>query len=226
MKIRLSKFLYLFLIMSHSVFAIEPVYEGEDGIRAQVFATNCLACHSSELSGAQRNGAPSAVNYDTFSAASEKADRAVARAVELLTMPPSFSSLPKLNQEQQDAMLAWQQAGFPSGNQTNNASFDFANQVLTLPVVNVGDSTYKATLKLIPLSGSPLGFGFVLETASLTEETSTAAATFNAETGLVEITEIDLLNSADSSNKVNAQMALIPGTTPFQFEVTSLVFIN
>ena len=85
---RLFNFIILCVIYSHTVFAIDPVYDGDNGIRAQVFATNCLFCHSSELTGSQRNGAPTNVNWDTYSAAAEKGDRAIVRAVELMSMPP------------------------------------------------------------------------------------------------------------------------------------------
>lgn len=224
MNFRLFNFIILYIIYSHTVLAIDPVYEGENGIRAQVFASNCLFCHSSELTGSQRNGAPSSVNWDTYLAAVEKGDRAIVRAVNQMSMPPSFRGFPTLNQEQKDAMQAWQQSGFPRIQ--TNATFDFSSETLSLPVVNVGESIFSATLKLISIHGSPLGFGFVLETAELSEETSATAATFSPETGTVEIPEIDLLNSNDSENKVNVQMILVPNTAPFTFEVTFVGFIN
>jgi len=121
-------------------------------------------------------------------------------------------------------MLAWQQAGFPENQ--SNATFDFANLILTLPVVNVGELTYRATLKLIEIPGSASGFGFILETAELTDNTSATAAIFIQETGIVEMPEIDLLNNNESSNKVNAQMQLISDATATQFVVTSVIFIN
>ena len=205
--------------------AVDPFYDGENGIRAQVFATNCLACHSSELSGSQRNGAPSSVNWDTFSAAAAGGNRAVFRAVDRMNMPPGFSGLALLNQQQKDAMLAWQATGFPRINTL--ARFDFANQLLTLPVVNVGDSVFSATLQLVNLPDSPLGFGFVLESSQLSEATSANAATFFAATGTVEMPEIELLNSDDDeNNKVSVQMVLIPNSSPFTFEVSQVEFID
>jgi len=221
---RLFNFIILYVIYSHTVFAIDPVYDGDNGIRAQVFATNCLFCHSSELTGSQRNGAPTNVNWDTYSAAAEKGDRAIVRAVEQMGMPPFFSRLPTLNQEQKEAMLAWQQAGFPRIQ--TNATFDFSNQKLTLPVVNVNELIYSVTLQLITIPGSALGFGFKLETAELIEETSTTAAIFLPETNVVEMPEIDLLNTSDNANKVSVQMVLMPNIEPFTFEVTLVDFIN
>ena len=36
-------------------------------------STNCVACHSSTLSGAQRQGAPSGIDYDSYASASANA---------------------------------------------------------------------------------------------------------------------------------------------------------
>lgn len=229
MKIQFLKLIFLYIVCSHAALAIDPVYEGDNGIRATVFATNCLSCHSSELTGSQRNGAPTNINWDTYSETIDNADRAVVRAVDQMTMPPSFSGLPTLDQDQKNAMLAWQQAGFPenqSDNNQTNATFDFENLILTLPVVHVGELTYLATLKLIDIADSVLGFGFILETAELTQNNSTTAATFNLETNIVEIPEIDLINNNDSSNKVSAQMLFIPGSESLQFEVLSVTSLN
>ncbi|MCK5666374.1 MAG: cytochrome c [Thiotrichaceae bacterium] len=224
MNFRLFSCIILYVLYSHTVLAIDPAYEGDNGIRAQVFATHCLFCHSSELTGGQRNGAPSNVNWDTYSAALEKADRAIVRAVDQMSMPPFFSGLPTLNQEQKEAMLAWQQAGFPRI--PTNATFDFSSLKMALPVVNVGESVYNATLQLVSIPNSTLGFGFELETAEPSEETSATAATFFPETGIVEMPEIDLLNNDDSGDKVNAQMIVIPGAVPLTFEVILVEFID
>ena len=224
MNFRLYNFIILYIIYSHTVLAIEPFYDGENGVRTQVFATNCLFCHSSELTGSERNGAPSSVNWDTYSAAAERGDRTIVRAVNQMSMPPTFSVLPTLNQEQKEAMLAWQQAGFPRIQ--TNATFDFSSQILTLPVVNAGEATYSVTLQLITIPANVPGFGFELITAELSEETSTTAATFFPETSTVEMPEIDLLNTNDSANKVSVLMTLIPNMTRLTFEVTLVDLIN
>ena len=91
--------LFLFFITGHA-FAIDPVYEGANGIREKVFATNCLDCHSSNLTGSARNGAPPSVNWDTYEATIPNAARAIVRAVNQMTMPPSFSGLPLYNDVQ------------------------------------------------------------------------------------------------------------------------------
>lgn len=146
------------------------------------------------------------------------------RAVDRMSMPPSFSGLPTLNQEQKEVMLAWQRAGFPRIQ--SNATFDFSNLKMTLPVVNVGELIYSATLQLVTIPNTTLGFGFELERAVLREETSATAATFFPETGIVEMPEIDLLNNDDSGDKANAQMIVIPGAEPLTFEVILVDFID
>lgn len=50
----------------------------------------CVACHSSQMAGSDRLGAPEDVNLDTFSDAQLWADRIWARTAEpeVVTMPP------------------------------------------------------------------------------------------------------------------------------------------
>lgn len=94
-------------------YAIEPVFEGDDGILAQVFTRSCLACHSSERSGAARNNAPAGVDFDNYADAVTSGAKAVGRAVVQMNMPPSFSPAPQLNEEQKQALKNWQALGFP-----------------------------------------------------------------------------------------------------------------
>ncbi len=49
MKVHLIPVFFYGLIVSNSALAIDPVYEGEKGIRTNVFETNCLGCHSSSI---------------------------------------------------------------------------------------------------------------------------------------------------------------------------------
>jgi hypothetical protein len=72
--------------------AAKVTYDGNEGVRAQIFAPNCLGCHSSTLSGSARNGAPASVNFNTYALATSGTNetRAVAR-VTAGTMPPSGS---------------------------------------------------------------------------------------------------------------------------------------
>ncbi|BCG65466.1 MAG: hypothetical protein methR_P3305 [Methyloprofundus sp.] len=118
--------------------AIEPVYEGDDGIRAKVFATNCLACHSSELTGGSRNGAPSNVDFDTYAEAVAHGMQAVNRAVMLGNMPPSFSPLPELDDEQKQALKNWQALGFPEKHLP--AIFSANTAELVVPAIYVKDA--------------------------------------------------------------------------------------
>lgn len=214
--------LFLFCIAGHA-FAIDPVYEGANGIREQVFASNCLACHSSNLTGSARNGAPPSVNWDTYEATIPNAARAIVRAVEQMTMPPSFSGLPVLNQEQRTAMLAWQNAGFPRTSTVANYSFN--STILTLPVVNVGNQKFHATLRLIPVNGSPTGIGFVLESAALTTASSNNAATFFPATGQVVLPFVQLLQNGISQGQVSAELALVADSNPLLFVLTSYTLI-
>jgi cytochrome c5 len=213
--------LFSFLVTGHA-FAIDPVYEGPDGIRAQVFATNCLACHSSEKVGADRNGAPPTVNWDTYEAARPNAEIAIVRAVEEESMPPTGSGIPKLNDEQKAAMLAWQDAGFPqeAAATSADATFDLTGNTLKLPVVIVGSQKFNATLRLIPLESSPTGYGFVLENAEQTTASSDAPATYTPETGKVLIPSVDVIqNGTVQDQATNVELTLVAGSDPMTFSL-------
>lgn len=209
---------------------IVPQYEGGFGILEQVFSINCLSCHSSTKSGADRNGAPAGLNWDDYASAAAHGNRIIARAVTLKTMPPAFSGIPTLDMEQQNAMLAWQAAGFPAilPDSVSDANFDFISQELTLPVVIVGPDTYEARLRMIPMANSPSGFGFEVFSATKTEATSDKAATYSRSTGDVMIPEVILLNGSGKqpSNRVSAEMRLVADTPLLQFEVTVLTYLN
>jgi cytochrome c5 len=141
--------------------AIEPVYEGAEGIRAKIFETNCLACHSSELTGGDRKGAPTRVNYDTFTEAVAHGMRAVRRGVTSGNMPPASSALPALTDEQKQALTNWQALGYPKSKLPAMYSAD--TQTLALPKVYFKDGNgdislkWNAELKLLP-STQPLQF--------------------------------------------------------------------
>ena len=89
--------------------AIEAVYEGSNGIRNNVL-TVCMQCHSTTLSGAARNNAPSPPNFNTYADAILLGDNAVGRAIDRSMPPAGYQAL---NAEQRAALLAWQAAGFP-----------------------------------------------------------------------------------------------------------------
>jgi uncharacterized membrane protein len=71
----------------------------------------CTACHSSALSGAARNMAPVATNFDTYEAAKSKAALAATR-VNFSQMPPAGATQPSA--EQKAALLAWATCGTPN----------------------------------------------------------------------------------------------------------------
>jgi cytochrome c5 len=217
-------------VTAQTAYAIQPEFYGNNGILAKVFQTNCLACHSSARSGSARNGAPAGLNWDDYGTVVANFDHIVVRAVIQQTMPPTFSGIPKLNQEQQNAMLAWQAAGFPaiSPVSVSDANFDFISRELTLPVVIVGPNSYEAKLRMIPMASSPTGFGFELVSAMLTASTSAKAATFIQTSGAVTIPEVILLNGSGTqpSNLVSVEMTLVPGRSPFQFAVNVVTFLS
>lgn len=141
--------------------AIEPVYDGEDGIRSKVFGTKCLTCHSSELAGADRNSAPVGVDFDTYSDASTFGTSAVNRGVIQMDMPPASSGLSTLDDAQKQALKNWQALGFPEKVLPTIYSSDTAK--LSLPQVYLQDANgdislkWKANMTLIPGS-DPLQF--------------------------------------------------------------------
>lgn len=133
------------LIISQAL-AIEPVYEGEDGIRAKVFVRHCLTCHSSDRTGEERSNAPIGIDFDNYADAVENGVSAITRAVTFMNMPPDFSSLPKLNGEQKQALKNWQALGFPEHNLPPIFSFDSAT--LHLPKVYLKDENGDIVQKL------------------------------------------------------------------------------
>ena len=75
----------------------DPVGEPGDGLPDLVsytqhikplLDTNCIQCHAISRQGADRNGAPVGVNFDTYANARSSADRADAR-IQAGTMPPT-----------------------------------------------------------------------------------------------------------------------------------------
>jgi uncharacterized membrane protein len=61
-------------------------------------------CHSSELSGADRNGAPAGLDWDDLEVVGENLDRIRVRAAETETMPPSD---PRPFDEERDMLAEW-----------------------------------------------------------------------------------------------------------------------
>lgn len=133
------------LIMGETL-AIEPVYEGDDGIKAQVFDTNCLSCHSSELSGGDRNGAPSGVDYDSYATAVTHGGGAVKRGVTDMNMPPASSPKPPLTEEQKMALSNWKALGFPE--KTMPPVYSAVPRTLTLPVAYLKDENGEISQKV------------------------------------------------------------------------------
>ncbi|HLA41058.1 MAG TPA: hypothetical protein VJ417_13740, partial [Candidatus Glassbacteria bacterium] len=79
----------------------------------QVFGFVCLNCHDSNKTGGSRNGAPSSVNWDTYTLAHVSAVKGNLR-VQAGTMPPA-SAGGALNSTRKSAFQAWVDAKMPLG---------------------------------------------------------------------------------------------------------------
>jgi cytochrome c5 len=71
----------------------------------------CTTCHSSELSGAERNGAPADDNWDTYEEAMEHADE-IAHEVFEGEMPPEGSGM-TLTATEEEELYLWALCGTP-----------------------------------------------------------------------------------------------------------------
>ena len=188
--------------------AIEPAYEGSNGIRNNVLVV-CMQCHSTSVTGAGRNGAPENVNFDTYADAAKWTDLVITRAAIEGSMPPS--SVQPLTQAQKAALFAWQAAGFPersasvqdtqapttpSGLTAVTISTTEINLAWTASTDNVAVTTYK-----IYRGGSPI--------ATLGNVTGYADKTLSAST------EYRFSVAAcDAAGNCSAQSAAVTATTP------------
>ena len=84
-----------------------PSYEADV---APVIARSCLACHSIEVRGANRQSAPRDANYDTREDVSAQSAKIVQR---LADMPPRTSSQPRLSPSEMKVIERWQSCGNP-----------------------------------------------------------------------------------------------------------------
>jgi len=71
----------------------------------------CVQCHSSEISGGSRGGAPSSVNFDTYEAARGQAQNAVDE-VFIGNMPLPGSGV-TISPAERQALIAWGLCGTP-----------------------------------------------------------------------------------------------------------------
>jgi hypothetical protein len=137
---------------------ITPVYDGDDGILANIFRQKCLGCHSASLPAGQRDGAPEGVNFDTFEGAKNEGDEIIERAVTLSNMPPSGS----LSDAEKQALSNWQTLGFPET--TMPPVYFSATQALELSeVFIIGEdgtitSKVKTGMQLVPPFVAPFQF--------------------------------------------------------------------
>ena len=74
----------------------------------------CLNCHSESKTGADRNGAPAQLDFDTFADVSARADDMLRRMGNTTSpMPPTASGLGPVSQQDQATFQAWIDAGKP-----------------------------------------------------------------------------------------------------------------
>jgi hypothetical protein len=93
-----------------------PMVDCEDGEDIPGFADvaafeKCAGCHSSDLSGAERNGAPSDDNWDDYEQAMEHAEE-IAHEVYEGEMPPEGSGV-TLTADEKSELYRWALCGAP-----------------------------------------------------------------------------------------------------------------
>ncbi|HMJ09912.1 MAG TPA: hypothetical protein VK524_00835 [Polyangiaceae bacterium] len=71
----------------------------------------CINCHNSSKTDQARNGAPPTINFDSYEAAAQNADRA-AHEVGQSDMPPPSSGF-TLTSAQRSALVKWADCGAP-----------------------------------------------------------------------------------------------------------------
>ncbi len=84
--------------------------EGDAPSFSSIDFSSCTHCHSE--SAADRQGAPTSLNYDDYASASAKGSRTADR-VNDGTMPPASGGGPELTAEAKAQMIDWAQCGTP-----------------------------------------------------------------------------------------------------------------
>lgn len=81
---------------------------------APLIADSCLACHSRNVRGANRQSAPREANYDTYDDVVSQAPEIVARlSGSGAPMPPLSASTPRLSSQQATLVGTWHRCGNP-----------------------------------------------------------------------------------------------------------------
>lgn len=102
------------------------------------------------------------------------------------------------------------------------ATFDLDTGLLTLPDVETGNASYKATLALVPLGTSPVGSGFELRSVEPSAAQATSPASFDRATGLVLLPAVNLVRDGTVVETISAEMDLVAGSNPLRFSVASV----
>ena len=97
------------------------------------------------------------------------------------------------------------------------ASYSIKNKLLMLPVVKVGEKNYNVTLKLADSDN-----GQAMLDINCAKETTTNSAMptdYDAETGIVNIPKLQIIDSNGLLGEMPVQMKLIEGSSPLKFAV-------
>lgn len=102
-------------------------------------------------------------------------------------------------------------------NYSPKATFVFDSALLELPVIQVVDNKFNASLRLTNTQND--SFNFMLEDARITASTSEHSAIFSLQDGSVAIPTINLFQKGKLIGHTDAELELIDGTNPLQFKL-------
>jgi len=201
--------------------AIDPSFDGPDGIRERVFRPSCLGCHGSDRKGPERRGAPLNLNWDVYEVAKANGAR-ILNATLQRYMPPAGRGFPALNEAQRQALLAWEDAGFPESPVPLPAgnTFNFNTMQLHIPEVVAAGFAYQVRLRLVLLSSRPAVYGFELLSAVPLEGIATDTPPILTAAGRVELQDVLLLNDSTPERGTRVLATLQRSST-----ATSTVFV-
>ena len=83
-----------------------PQSQSQRDVGAFILFSTCLGCHSENLAGDLRHGAPAGLDFNDADAIAEMAADIV-RTAEEGSMPPETAGVPPLSDEQVDALRAF-----------------------------------------------------------------------------------------------------------------------
>lgn len=107
---------------------------------------------------------------------------------------------------------------------------DFSGGILTLPAVTVisdggKDDTYRVRLQVSDLSSQPLRLELIYA-EKLTENFQDDNAVFNPETGVLNISDVNVISDDNVLSTYSAELELIPGLPSLTFELKQAVLVK